>query len=344
MFMLASLLALLSLAIAQPLSQERVAAQPPPPPAASPSPGPEHHDRAPTDIFRLQPLAGGVYALFGRGGNIGFLVGPDAVLVIDSQFKDIAPGIVEKIKSVTDKPIKYLVNTHHHGDHVGGNEIFRPFAVIIAHDNVRKHMLASPAEILRDGPGRLEQMKKDPSPNPQNIQALTEQIEWAKKVKVEEIPAPVLTYNSELRIHVGGETLQIWHTPPAHTDGDTVIYFEKANVLHMGDLGFIKVIPVIDAAHGGSPRGYLAAIDNVLARVPANVTIVPGHGEVTNVEGIKVLRQYIEDLTGAAQKAKAAGKSKEDFVKEIELPAYKDWNGYPARFKGNAGAAYDEVR
>src|SRR5437879_1594879 len=105
-------------------------------PTPAPSPSAEHHDRAPQDIFRVKPLSGNVYALYGRGGNIGFFVGPDAVLVIDSQFKDIAPGIVEQIKKVSDKPIKFLLNTHHHGDHVGGNEVFRQFAMIVAHDNV----------------------------------------------------------------------------------------------------------------------------------------------------------------------------------------------------------------
>src|SRR5262245_63576000 len=118
-------------------------------PAPGPTPTPDHHDRKPGDVFRLKPLSGSVYALYGRGGNVGFFVGPDAVVVVDSQFKDLAPGIVQKIKGVTDKPIKYLVNTHHHGDHVGGNEVFRPFAVIVAHDNVRKRMLAQPADILR---------------------------------------------------------------------------------------------------------------------------------------------------------------------------------------------------
>ena len=116
----------------------------------------EHHDRAPNDPFTLKPLSGNVYALYGRGGNVGFYVGADAVVVVDSQFKDLAAGIVDKIKSVTDKPIKYLVNTYHHGDHVGGNEVFRHFAVIIGHDNVRTRMLASPAEILRDFPARVE--------------------------------------------------------------------------------------------------------------------------------------------------------------------------------------------
>jgi glyoxylase-like metal-dependent hydrolase (beta-lactamase superfamily II) len=110
--------------------------------AAAPPPAtPPHHQRRPDERFKLQPLTGGVHALYGRGGNVGFLVGPDAVVVVDSQFKDMAPGIVEQIQGVTDKPIKYLVNTHHHGDHVGGNDTFRPIAVIIAHDNVRRRML-----------------------------------------------------------------------------------------------------------------------------------------------------------------------------------------------------------
>jgi glyoxylase-like metal-dependent hydrolase (beta-lactamase superfamily II) len=309
--------------------------------AAPPAGTPQHHQRPPDQRFRLQSLAGGVHALYGRGGNVGFLVGPDAVLVVDSQFKDMAPGIVEQIKGVTDKPIKYLVNTHHHGDHVGGNDTFRPIAVIIAHDNVRKRMLASPEAILRDFPGQAAEARK--AGNEARAKQLEEQIEWAKKVKVEEIPAPVVTYDHELRIHVGGETIQVWHTPPAHTDGDSVVYFEKANVLHMGDLFFHKVVPFIDVRGGGSPAGYLKALDAVIARVPANVAIIPGHGEVTDLNGLRGLRTYVSDVIEAARKAKAAGKTKEQFLAEVDLPAYKDYQGYADRFKANATAAWDEL-
>ena len=299
----------------------------------------EHHDRAPDDPFTLKPLAGSVYALYGRGGNVGFFVGPEAVVVVDSQFKDLAPGIVDQIKSTTDKPIKYLLNTHHHGDHVGGNEVFRQFAVIVAHDNVRKRMLASPADILRDYPAMVEEAKK--AGNDQRVRSLQEQIEWAKKVKVEEIAAPVLTFDSEFRIHMGGETIQVWHTPPAHTDGDSVIYFEKAKVLHMGDLFFNHVIPFIDVNGGGSAAGYLVAIDKVVARVPPDVTVIPGHGEVTDLSGLKTFRKYIADLIDTARRAKAAGKTREDFLRDVDLPAYKDHAGYADRFKANAAAAWD---
>ena len=310
---------------------------------AAPTPSAaDHHDRKPDDIFRLKPLSGNAYALYGRGGNVGFFVGPDAVLVIDSQFKDIAPGIVAQIKSVSDKPIKFLINTHHHGDHTGGNEVFRPFAMILAHDNVRVRMLASPVDIQRDYPAHLEEAKKAGDAN--MVKFFSEQIEWAKKVKVEDIAAPILTYDSEFRIHMGDETIQVWHLPAAHTDGDSVVYFEKAKVLHMGDDFFNKVIPFIDVSAGGSAKGYLAALDKVMARVPADVTVIPGHGEVTDLAGLKSFRQYIADVVDAAQKAKSAGKSKEDFLKDVDLPAYKDYSGYKDRFKANAGAAYDETR
>lgn len=138
--------------------------------------------------------------------------------------------------------------------------------------------------------------------------------------------------------------MHVWHTTPAHTDGDSVVYFEKAKVLHMGDLLFNKVIPVIDVKGGGTPKGYLPALDSVLSRLEAGVAIIPGHGEVTDAAGVRAFRQYIVDLTGLAQSARAAGKTREAFVAEAELPAYKDWSGYPDRFKNNAGAAFDEIR
>jgi glyoxylase-like metal-dependent hydrolase (beta-lactamase superfamily II) len=301
----------------------------------------QHHEQTPQDVFKLNELGGSVYALYGRGGNIGFFVGPDSVFVVDSKFLDLAPGIVEQIKKVTDKPIKYLLNTHHHGDHVGGNQYFLQFALILAHDNVRKRMLASPQDILQRFPTELEKARK--AGNVDRAKYLEERIAWAKKVKVEEIPLPFLTFNSEFRIYLGGETIQVWHVPPAHTDGDSVVYFEKANVLHTGDVFFNKMIPFIDVKGGGSANGYLTSLDKIIDRVRPNVKIIPGHGDVTDLAALKLFRQYIQEVIDAANKAKAAGKSKEDFLKDVDLLQYKDWNGYPEIFKDNAMAAYDEA-
>ena len=308
---------------------------------ARPTPTPGHHDRKPDEIFRRQELSRGVYVLYGGGGNVGFLVGPDAVLVVDSQVRQLGPGVVKQIQGATDKPIKYLLNTHHHGDHTGGNDAFKQFAVIIAHDNVRKRMREAPQTILREWPAELEEAKK--KGDAESVAYIEDAIAWAKKIKIEEIAAPVITFESEVRIHVGDETIAVWHTPPAHTDGDSVVYFEKANVLHMGDLFFYKVIPFIDVKAGGSARGYIDAIDKVIARVPPDVKIIPGHGEVTDLAGLKTFRQYVADILDAARKAKAAGKSKEEFLKTVDLPAYKTWDGYGERFKESAAAAWDDA-
>jgi glyoxylase-like metal-dependent hydrolase (beta-lactamase superfamily II) len=300
-----------------------------------------HHDRKPEDVFKLEPLAGNVYALYGRGGNVGFCVGPDSVLVVDSQFENIAQGIVDQIKKVTDKPIKYLVNTHHHPDHVGGNSVFRPFSLILAHDNVRKRMLASPGEILKEYPAKLEQARKDGKK--QEADYYAEQIEWAKKVKVEEIAAPYLTFDSEFRLYLGAETIQVAHTPPAHTDGDSIVYFQNAKVLHGGDLIWNKVIPFIDVEGGGSAKGYAAALDKVLAWLPADAKVIPGHGKVMDVAGLKDFRRYIADVLESARTAKRKGLSLEAYLKAVDLPAYKDYSGYADRFKDNAAAAYAEA-
>ena len=240
------------------------------------------------------------------------------MLVVDSEFKELVPGILQQIQSVSDKPIKYLVNTHHHGDHTGGNEGFRPFAVILAHENVRKRMLASPQTILKEYPAYLEDAKK--KGNAEDIKFLEDAIAWAKKVKVEEIAAPVVTFDSEVRVHVGDETIDVWHTPPAHTDGDSVIYFEKAKVLHMGDVFFHRIVPFIDVSAGGSAKGYLASIDAVVARVAADVKIIPGHGEATDLAGLKEARAVHRGhpRRGAAG---ARGRKDEGAVPRLGRPA-----------------------
>jgi glyoxylase-like metal-dependent hydrolase (beta-lactamase superfamily II) len=300
-----------------------------------------HHDRKPSDLFKLQQLAPNAWALYGKGGNVGFFVGWDHVVVVDSQFRDIAPGIEAQIRSVTQKPIRFLVNTHHHGDHVGGNEHFIRFAAVLAHDNVRTRMLASPAEIMRDAPGRIAEARKagrEPA-----AAMWEEMLAWAKKVKPGEVAAPQLTFASEVKLHLGDDTLHVWHTPPAHTDGDAVVLLEKAKVLHMGDLFFHQAIPVIDPNAGGSVSGHLDALDRVLARVPADAKVIPGHGEVADVAAIRAYRKYFEDLLALAKTARAKKLSREAFLKEATLPAYAGWKGYADRFATNAGAAYDET-
>lgn len=302
-----------------------------------------HHDRPEDAIFKTSPLRGGVYALYGRGGNVGFVVGPEYAIVVDSQFKDVAPGILRQVAKVTDKPVRFLVNTHHHGDHTGGNDAFRPISVIVAHENVRRRMLRAPGDVIRDMPGRIEAAKKAGQPA-DRVKAMEDQLAAAQAVRIEEIAAPIVTFDAAVKLHIGGETLHVIHTAPAHTDGDSFVWFEKANVLHMGDLFFNRMIPFIDTNSGGSAAGYLAALDQAIAYVPADATVIPGHGDVTDVAGLKAFRQYIADLLDSAKAAKAAGKTKEQYLAEVDLPAYRDFSGYKERFKTNATAAWDGLK
>ena len=307
--------------------------------------------------FKLQKLTEDVYALAGRGGNVGFAVTSEGVVVIDDQFADLAPGIAEQIKSVTSQPIRFLINTHHHGDHTGGNAFFIKMTTIVAHENVRKHMLAQPQETMASMPGRIKTLegqiakleKDDPSSKElptlkQQLESARRSLEAARTVKISEIPAPNLTFNREIRMYLGGKEVQVFHVKRGHTDGDSVIYFPAYKVLHMGDLFFNKTIPFIDRAHGASTAEWIETIDAVVARVDPATKVMPGHGEVTTVADLKAFKQYFTDLRAAVKKGVDAGMTRDRAVKEIKLPQYSSYAGYEQRLPANVAVVYDEMK
>ena len=307
--------------------------------------------------FTLKKLAEDTYVLYGRGGNIGFAVTDDGVVVIDDQFADLAPGIAEQIKSVTTKPVRFLINTHHHGDHTGGNAFFIKMTTIVAHDNVRKHMLEAPQETNAGAPRQIEglesriaKLEKD-DPQSKDLAGLRTQLDSAKKnletaraMKLADIPAPNVTFDHEIRMYLASREIQVFHLKRGHTDGDSIIYFPQAKVVHMGDLFFNKVIPVIDRAHGASTAEWTETIDAVIARVDPACQFIPGHGEVTNVADLKAFKQYLLDLRGAVKKAIDGGMTREQTVKEVKLEQYSKYTSYEQRFPGNVGTVYDEMK
>ncbi len=318
-----------------------------------------HDPAAPQDKgpFTLKKLAEDTYVLYGRGGNIGFAVTDEGVVVIDDQFADLAPGIAEQIRAVTAKPIRFLINTHHHGDHTGGNGFFIKMATIIAHDNVRKHMLEAPQELVASAPaqiqtleGRIATLEKD-DPQSKDLAGLRTQLDTAKKslesarsMRIADIPAPNITFDHELRMYLGGREVQVFHIKRGHTDGDSIIYFPQSKIVHMGDLFFNKVIPFIDTAHGGSTAEWTETIDAVVARVDPACQFIPGHGEVSTVADLKAFKQYLVDLRSAVKKAIDQGMTREQAVKEVKLDQYAKFNGYEQRFAGNVGTVYDEMK
>ena len=234
--------------------------------------------------IRTESLAPGLAVLFGAGGNIGVLAGPDGAFIIDDQFAPLTPKIQAAVAKLTDKPIRFVVNTHWHGDHTGGNEnLGAAGAVIVAHDNVRLRMS-------------------------------TEQFIGAMNQKVPASPAialPVVTFADGVTFHLNGETVRMVHVAPAHTDGDSFVKFEKANVIHMGDTFFASGYPFVDLSSGGSVPGVIAAADKALAMGDATTRYIPGHGPMASRADLAAYRAMLVDIVGKVRAAVKAGKSLE---------------------------------
>ncbi|MGZ6143897.1 MAG: MBL fold metallo-hydrolase [Myxococcales bacterium] len=238
-------------------------------------------------------VAGNVYMLQGSGGNIGLTVGDDGVAMIDDQFAPLSPKIHAAIEKLSPKPVRFLINTHWHFDHVGGNGLFADSAAIFAHANVRKRMIAGAKSPFGDIP-------------PAEPKAL-----------------PIVTFEQGLSLWWNGEEIRAIHVQPGHTDGDTVIWFTRSNVVHMGDDFFTTGFPFVDLDSGGSVTGLIGAIDVVLGQIPKDAKIIPGHGDVSDVEGLRKFRSGLDEMVGVVKKGLAAGKSVEQLQKEKVLAAWE---------------------
>ncbi len=234
-------------------------------------------------------VAGSVYVLEGQGGNIGACVGDDGILIIDDQFERVAEQVRAALASLNPGPLKFILNTHFHGDHTGGNEIFGKEGTIIAHENVRKR-LTTPQQ---RGDRTVEPL--DPSG-------------W-----------PVVTFADRVTIHFNGEDIQFIHLAAGHTDGDGIVFFPRANVIHMGDLLFAGRFPFVDVDGGGSVEGYRKNLEWVMLNLPAGAQVIPGHGPLSTMDDVKKMRDMIVETSDIVAKAIAANKTL-DQIKQAGLP------------------------
>lgn len=245
----------------------------------------------------VTPVAGNVYMLEGAGGNIGVSTGPDGVLMVDDQFAPLAPKIREAIASIAkDNPaIGFLINTHYHFDHSGGNPEFGKEARIVAHTNVRKRVTTTQNVVGRT---------IDPLP-PEG---------W-----------PVITYDDSVSIHFNGEEVKLMHLPGGHTDGDTVVFFTVAKVIHTGDLFVNGKFPFVDLQGGGDIGNYAANVAKILEMAPADAKIIPGHGPLATVADLQAFQQMLTETIDIVRKQKDAGKTLQQ-IQTAGLPAkYKSW-------------------
>lgn len=245
--------------------------------------------------IKVTKVAGTVYMLTGAGGNIGVSVGDDGIVVIDDQFAPLAPKIIQALNGITSRPIKFIINTHYHGDHVGGNEIFGREAPVIAHDNVRKRLAAGTSAMGRTTPPAARMV------------------------------LPVVTFNDTVTIHVNGEDIRAVHFPNGHTDGDAVIFFPQSNVVHMGDDFFSGRFPFIDTDNGGSVRGLIGNVEKILAALPDDVKVIPGHGELSDKAGLRKFADMLKGSSAAVQSAIKSGKTLDQVKADNVLAQWADW-------------------
>jgi len=237
--------------------------------------------------IRTEKITDSVYVLFGQGGNIGLCVGEDGTFMIDDQYAPLTGKILAAIDEITDRPVEFLVNTHWHGDHVGGNEnMAGEGAVIVAHENARQRMS-------------------------------TEQFSSTFNSTTPPSPAaalPVITFTESMTFHYNGDDINIFHVENAHTDGDGIVHFRNNNVFHMGDTFFNGMYPYIDVDAGGSINGIIAAVGAVLDRANGNSKIIPGHGPLSGVEELKAYRSMLIDIRDNVVAMMKAGKTKDEII------------------------------
>jgi len=240
------------------------------------------------------PVAGSVYLLQGAGGNIGVSVGTDGVVMVDDQFAPLAVRIRVALKEITDKPLRFLLNTHFHGDHTGGNAQFGTNATIIAHENVRRRLEAG---------GNVGGTEVQPAPK----EAL-----------------PIITFSDRASVHLNGEEIRAIHLPHGHTDGDSVIYFTQSKVVHMGDDFVTYGFPFVDARSGGSVQGMIDGVEKVLTLVPADVKIIPGHGQISTPDDMRKFVQMLKDTRALVAEAARQGKTAVQMKEQHLLAQYEN--------------------
>jgi len=237
--------------------------------------------------IRTEKLADDVWVLYGAGGNIGLCSGPDGALLVDDQYPQLSAKILAAVTTANDAPLRWVVNTHWHGDHTGGNEAMAAAgAVLIAQDRVRQRMMEGQEN-------KLFNRKVEPAP--------------AKAL-------PVVTFADTTTLHVNGEDAIVFHVAPAHTDGDAIVWFPKANVVHMGDTYFSATYPIIDLESGGSIDGLIAASERVLAKIDGATRVIPGHGQVSDKAGLQKYHDMLVGVRAAVAKLVKKQKSLDDVV------------------------------
>lgn len=248
-----------------------------------------HFSKKQDVTVKTSKVNGNVYMLQGQGGNVGALVGMEGILIVDDDYKAVSEKLSGALKELGSASPRFVLNTHWHSDHTQGNEFFGKGSTIVAHANVRKRLLDPPVVFGR---------KTEP---------------YAP------FALPIITYTESMSIHINGEEVKAVHFPNGHTDGDTIVFFTKANVVHLGDDFFVGRFPFVDIDSGGSVQGLINNIAALITRIPADARLIPGHGPLSTHNDLKNYHQILVETATIVQDQMKAGKSLDE-IKKAGLP------------------------
>jgi len=256
--------------------------------------------------MKVTKVAGNVYKLVGPmpvgdDGNIAACFGEDGIVLVDVETAALGPKIQAALKNIADQPVRFVILTHYHGDHTGGSAYFRKLAPLIAQENVRQRMENGSSA----GDGATHFTVK-----PKPKEAL-----------------PIITFDHDLTLHLNGEDIRVMHFPNAHTDGDSIVFFPKSNVVSMGDLFVTYGFPFVDLDSGGSIDGMIDAVEKVIAQMPADVKVIPGHGPVSGLDGMRAFVKMLKETRAAVQSALDRGQTLDQMKQAKLLDPWKQYSG-----------------
>jgi len=258
--------------------------------------GDNSHSEKRQDVqVRTTKITGNVYMLRGAGGNVGAITGMDGILIVDDDYKRVSSKLAAALKELGSEKPRFILNTHWHGDHTEGNEFFGKDSTIVAHVNVRKRLMDPPV---------IFGQKTPPYPS---------------------FALPVVTYTESMSLHINGDEVRLVHFPNGHTDGDTIVFFKNANVVHFGDDFFNGFFPFVDIDSGGSVQGMINNIGALIRQIPADAKLIPGHGPLATLEDLKNYHQALIDTSNIVQAEMQKGTSLADIKKAGLPPKYATW-------------------
>ena len=254
-----------------------------------------HFENKQDVTVKTTKVNGNVYLLQGRGGNVGALVGSEGILIVDDDYKTVSEKLRDALKELGAEKPKFIFNTHWHGDHTEGNQFFGKDSIIVAHKNVRTRLSQINTVFGR---------KTEPYP---------------------EYALPMITYTEQMSIHFAGEEVRAVHFPNGHTDGDTVVFFMKSNVVHFGDNFFVGRFPFVDLENGGSVQGLTNNIAALIKQIPADAKLIPGHGAISTLDDLKNYHQMLVETAKIVQDGMKQNKSLDEIKKTGFPEKYKAW-------------------